>query len=323
VGCESCHGPAEKWLGPHTCADWEKRKLAAKPPQGMNPVTDILALAQTCAGCHVGAPPGPHAPEARDVNHDLIAAGHPRLNFELGAFLAHLPPHWNTSAKKRGQDHETRTWAVGQLVSAASALQLLAHRAASAKTAPWPEFAEYDCFACHHDLRQPSWRQARGYGKRLPGSLPWSDWYDPMPGLLTDGRDAEISPKLKTLRREMEKPLPNRKDVGEQARAVAGLLEKLRERVKTEFGRKEMRALLLSVAAKRPQHAGQSWDAAEQLYLALCALNQDDANPQLLQALRAIDAERRGLQQGFDSPRRFQPDRYLPGLDEALRLLHR
>jgi hypothetical protein len=33
----------------------------------------------------------------------------------------------------------------------------------------WPELAmaHSDCYACHHDLQSPSWRQARGYE---PGS---------------------------------------------------------------------------------------------------------------------------------------------------------
>jgi hypothetical protein len=34
----------------------------------------------------------------------------------------------------------------------------------------WPELAmaHSDCYACHHDLKLPSWRQERGYGYRLP-----------------------------------------------------------------------------------------------------------------------------------------------------------
>jgi hypothetical protein len=34
----------------------------------------------------------------------------------------------------------------------------------------WPELAmtHFDCFACHHDLRYPGWRQQRGYGYQLP-----------------------------------------------------------------------------------------------------------------------------------------------------------
>ena len=33
-----------------------------------------------------------------------------------------------------------------------------------------PEFSEYNCFACHHDLEGTSWRQQRGYDGRPAGS---------------------------------------------------------------------------------------------------------------------------------------------------------
>ncbi len=38
----------------------------------------------------------------------------------------------------------------------------------------WPEIAmaHSDCYACHHDLRYPSYRQERGFGYRLPGKPP-------------------------------------------------------------------------------------------------------------------------------------------------------
>jgi hypothetical protein len=41
----------------------------------------------------------------------------------------------------------------------------------------WPEYAELDCFACHHSLTRPedSWRQERGYAGRRPGNPPWND----------------------------------------------------------------------------------------------------------------------------------------------------
>src|SRR5207249_2939948 len=140
---------------------------------------------------------------SRDVNHDLIAAGHPRLNFEFGAFLANLPPHWKEKTHKPEECHNARTWAVGQVVAAQAALELLADRADPKKEKPWPEFAEYGCYACHHDLGEPSWRQQRGYGGRTPGALPWSNWYFAMPRLLA-GRDPLGEPKEGTLRAEFK-----------------------------------------------------------------------------------------------------------------------
>src|SRR3984957_21205366 len=40
----------------------------------------------------------------------------------------------------------------------------------------WPEYAELDCFACHHNLTaaKDSWRQDRGYAGRRPGNAPFN-----------------------------------------------------------------------------------------------------------------------------------------------------
>ena len=84
------------------------------------------------------------------------------------------------AAERRGHRaiDEAQAWRVGQVVSAEAALRLLIGRATAAKekAQPWPEFAEYDCYACHHGLQGPSWRQKRGYAGRVPGSLRWNDW---------------------------------------------------------------------------------------------------------------------------------------------------
>src|SRR5205823_4821454 len=142
-----------------------------------------------CVDCHVGKP-------GSDVNHDLIAAGHPWLKFEFSAFHAHYPKHWD-DAKDRdpakdprgGKDFELRAWAAGQLVSAEAALNLLAERADEEKKHPWPEFAEYDCFACHHDLKAKSSHQQRYLeqaGNKKPGELVWGDWYLSVPKALAE-----------------------------------------------------------------------------------------------------------------------------------------
>src|SRR5205809_4444042 len=79
VACENCHGPAEKWRSPHARPDWKAKSKEEKIALGMQPLKDLLDRAKACVPCHVGS-------AAADVNHDLIAAGHPRLNFELASY---------------------------------------------------------------------------------------------------------------------------------------------------------------------------------------------------------------------------------------------
>jgi hypothetical protein len=225
VSCEACHGPATSWLKSHTTAGWlalgpnryqridpcaavvtaNEIKSNSPPANRMFNTRDIQSRANLCVRCHVGG-------TDRDVNHDLIAAGHPRLNFEFAAFMANLPKHWDDSLDRQAlqystaqaaprelradlstwppekrADNEIRLWAAGQLASSRAVAALLDQRAGAAENqsptsalqTAWPELSEYDCFACHHDLSAPSWRQELSYtaGRRKPGALPWGTWH--------------------------------------------------------------------------------------------------------------------------------------------------
>ena len=169
VSCESCHG-RQVLAGQHYLPGWQERSKEAKEAVGFIDTRNLVERGKACAACHVG--------EAnKEVNHDLIAAGHPRLTFEYSAYLALEVKHWDSAAEKRQYpDLEVRTWALGQVIGAQKELELLSVRAADLKR-PWPEFAEYDCFACHHDLKSKSWRTEAGYPNRRPGTPDWAVWF--------------------------------------------------------------------------------------------------------------------------------------------------
>jgi len=164
VSCEHCHGPASGWLGPHTLKDWEVRTGDQKAQLGMIDLRDLAIRAHNCLHCHVGT-------EEKWVDHQMIAAGHPDLTFELNLFSAVMPRHWRDS--KDIAWFGTKEWAVGQGMQLRDSLRRLAHRA---RSMTWPEYSELDCFACHHNLTAPkdSWRQETGYAGRTPGVPAWN-----------------------------------------------------------------------------------------------------------------------------------------------------
>jgi hypothetical protein len=294
VGCESCHGAAQKWLDPHTRTK-VIQELGNKPIDdplqlethrqrlyalGMKAMGDPWQRAQVCAGCHVGpAPNRRHGEPLADVNHDLIARRHPRLNFEFWDYWARMPAHWDEKAKRPKQD-PAKTWLVGQVVSARAALNLLQARAEEACQghAPWPEFAEYHCYACHHDLQQPSWRQQRGYSGRAAGALPWGTWYWPL--ILPLSRfpngplqNKELERPFNNLMELMQYPNPNADRISKEAEELAGRLQIWGERVNgTSLNQRTVRDLPLFLGENGRDQAGKNWDAACQLYLALDAL---------------------------------------------------
>ncbi|GIW80035.1 MAG: hypothetical protein KatS3mg105_1842 [Gemmatales bacterium] len=324
IGCEQCHGPAEFWLDKHYSYRWlNEMSDREKAAFGMRPLSNLLDRARLCVECHVGT-------EDKDVNHDLIAAGHPRLNFELASYQAIMPRHWpEGNDLARYPDFEARCWAVGQAACAEAALKLLAHRAVPSETKdkPWPEFAEYDCYACHHDLVEPSWRQKRGYGKGLPGAFPWGSWYTSMlPRALQGQAGAEdLFGLLGNIRGEMQKPLPNRGKIVASARQAAQHLQSALTSIEQAppASAQEVRRRLLEIVQKDETLAEKGWDEGAQLYLAIAALYRGMGNldpklqdPILTQRIKNIVPDsnlvfpaRRGLQ--YDSPRDYKPREFL------------
>jgi hypothetical protein len=322
VGCESCHGSASNWLKAHTSDVWKRMTADEKGQKGMKRTKDLLVRADLCVTCHVGS-------AGADVNHDLIAAGHPRMNFEFGAFMANLPQHWGDQDeieknKKSDPLFETRTWAVGQVVTAQTALRLLEYRADPAAkppdgaSEPWPEFAEYDCFSCHHDLRDKSWRQDRDW-RRLglkPGTLRWSDWYTLMPRNLAEFAAEPDRQAFEALAGLMSNPQRHGQEIAAKARSLVDQMNGLKNQlakgqlIKDAADRRRLLAKLIDAYLKGEPG---DWDHAAQLYLAIAAL-EGDGKDDLKRMAEALT-----FPPGYDGPKDFDPKEKFKGLLEQIR----
>lgn len=263
VGCEQCHGPAEKWKTTHYLNGFDRTT------PGFNDLRKLSPRIQTCLKCHVGD-------EGREVNHDLIAAGHPRLKFDFGAYYANYPRHWTFPEPMRAQEaapaQEARLWLMGQAAGSRAALDLLATRATRA-AAPWPELSEYECSACHHDLRGAAGRRERiaaavAKGKR-PGDLPMAPWYHGLPAALGG---EELKTLLTALDVEMGKRRPDGRKVAADARKAAALLRAWeQEAEKQDYDTAKVRELMATVAGQEAL-VREGWDGGTQVYLGLAAL---------------------------------------------------
>jgi hypothetical protein len=148
VSCESCHGDkSEAWLYHHTL----KRKDVEST--GFRSLETSKEKMDTCRDCHVGR-------SGSEVNHELIAAGHPRLNADLADYLSRLPKHWNLG---KTNTTEIELWFVGQQEKLDRELELLANDMEKTQGADensnrtsLPDFARMDCYACHHTIQDRS-----------------------------------------------------------------------------------------------------------------------------------------------------------------------
>ena len=294
VSCDACHGASAKWLAVHYEAPWQSLSPREKfEHYGFKPTKNLVARTMTCVACHVGA-------ADREVNHDLIAAGHPRLAFESARFhfTTNYLKHW--TEKTPQPSFELRAWYIGQWVNLRAAVALLESRArrASQEIAPWPEFSEGSCYACHHPVGQGSPKPTTG---RLPGSLPWQTWNTALVELLPQLQSRLVpeagSPALtalEPLRREMTYPgrdangrprlAPDAKVVAELAARVTKECDAWLARLQEQEDRDAFRKLdtnsartilgLIAANALSPDRASlrdNDWDFLAQHYLGCVA----------------------------------------------------
>lgn len=152
VTCGSCHpSKSAAWTEGHYLATWK--------PESAVDATTAVSRGELCSSCHLG--PKRVGDRVFDVNHDLIAAGHPRLVFELDSLVANYPRHWDERAVAAKRFAATGArfqhldqWLAGQVAAARRTLDQVEQRAAlSGDTA---DFAQFACGDCHHALSPPT-----------------------------------------------------------------------------------------------------------------------------------------------------------------------
>ncbi|WP_158633417.1 multiheme c-type cytochrome [Tautonia sociabilis] len=348
VSCEGCHGASELWNSAHYQDGWKLLSPERKASYGFVPLDAMADRARSCTPCHVGSSYEDPEHGLVDVNHDLIAAGHPRLNFEFASYHAQYPRHWNDLAE-RGEDpaYEARAWVVGQLVTAESALRLLKARGmrsgarpgdpgplplrgtldSNPHAGPWPEFAEYNCYACHHDLRGGV-PLAVGIASAVPGQLPWGSWSMPMVEVIGQElppRGKDWSAIRSAIESEMTLPLPDPARVSSRVdEALATIDAWLAEWDDRPIDSETVERLIATAVEQLRESADPTWDRNAQVYLAMAALyaaqgDLDPArrDPAMAQTLDAM-LNRLRFQPGMNSPHEYRVES-LEGVRSAIR----
>ncbi len=172
VGCEACHGAAGGWLTSHYAVN---ASHADNVKNGMAALEDPRTRASLCLDCHFGS-----AKSGQFVTHKMMAAGHPRVSFELDLFSA-LQRHYDFDAdyvKRKGLSSGIKFWAVGQAMAVERQLSLYAD-GAHANEGAFPQFYFFDCQSCHRrisDEPNAALTAEANPGRPLPpGAPPFND----------------------------------------------------------------------------------------------------------------------------------------------------
>jgi len=328
VSCENCHGPASAWLGPHTTRSWQHEKSVTL---GMTDTRNVIRRTEKCLECHLGT-------KNKFVDHEMIAAGHPDLYFELDSFSAVMPRHWKVPRESEpGKAVEdapwvgVREWAVGQAVQLRAAMERLTWRAKNErfdKKDVWPEYSELSCFACHHALgpAKDSWRQEHGYVGRRPGDPAWNASRYVVFRVLAKQIDAanpqELDRELLVVSDEMSKLNPDRNAASVAASAAAPFAQRIAERLATmEFDQAIVLRMLQRIPDNAENIALADERAAEQATMALDSLYIAYSRETKPANAAEVRAAINGLFQQLENPSAYNADQFASALRRIRPLL--
>jgi hypothetical protein len=313
VSCESCHGPASNWLGPHTTKGWTHQQSIEA---GMYDDRDLISRSQKCLSCHLGT-------SEKFVDHQMIAAGHPDLYFELASFSSVMPKHWQEPRDREPTQDvwiEVRALAAGQAVQLSQQLRRVARNVQGPN---WPEYSELDCFACHHSLTsaKDSWRQELGYANRRAGNPPWNlSRYVILRAIAADDRAgaSQLPPEARGLSQEIERlylligaTSPDRSQIATRASSVAEIADRLAQRiVSLPFDQAATLRLLKNISGDADYISSQDERAAEQAAMALDSLFVAYTRNGRIDNADAIRDAIHGLFKQLDDPSSFSAPKF-------------
>jgi len=248
VQCEACHGPASGWTHAQSVA------------RGMTDLRVIPTRGDLCLSCHMGN-------ASREVDHELIASGHPILAFELDNYTESMPAHWNWN-----DTHGVRAWAVGQAVAFRDSLANLSRHARGEK---WPEFSDMSCYNCHHALKNSTWRQERGWPDRA-GLPSWSPQRWAVLRLIVDKAAPQQRAALEPLVAQLASRVGHMNDaagIAATADDTRRIAETLVARVEaTPWSEADVRSMISTLASDRDFILRSDVHAAEQTALSIQSL---------------------------------------------------
>jgi len=225
VTCESCHGAASGWLSSHYAVPATHGRNIAN---GLVPLERAQTRASVCLDCHYGSEkPG------QFVTHSMMAAGHPRLSFELDLFSA-LQQHHDVDSdyrQRKGRVDSVGLWAVGQAEAVRRAATLFA-KPALAERGLFPELYFFDCHSCHRAITdKPAARRSFEVNPGRPiafGYPPFNDesiiMLSAVARVLAPGQAAQFDRASRSFHAAMGKGRPEAVATAAQLRAAAGAL---------------------------------------------------------------------------------------------------
>ena len=263
ISCEGCHGPAERWIASHTAPEASHKANIAN---GLYPSDQPLARAKLCLSCHFGT-------SDKYVTHRIMAAGHPRMSFEMETFTNLQPAHFKVDADyiaRKGHFDGVKIWAIGQAVAVGTQVDILLDPRRG-RDGAFPELTLFDCHACHHPMADKRWKPVGNFGKSVsPGLVRLNDSSMLMLRLILRQIDPALGERFVQSVAQLNHAVAGTGDMAERARAVKSDSEEAARKIAaTGVSNENLRAMALALVDDGIAGAYADYAGAEQATMAL------------------------------------------------------
>ena len=259
VGCEACHGGAERYISSHVEPATPRPALV---DAGLYPTDDPRARAKLCLSCHLGT-------AEKIASHEIMGAGHPRLSFELETFGVLQPAHYRVDEDYRREKWagpSIELWAIGQVEAAHQSLLLIRDRLQSGGL--FPELALFDCHACHHSMSEKRW-QSSERSRLPPGSVRLNDANFVMLLAIASVLEPALDRQLRNGLHQLHQSAAAGEPSGKPVAALLELVDRVDAQLDGEFLRGSEAALVADIVAVSSDGRLNDYVAAEQAVMAV------------------------------------------------------
>ena len=283
IGCETCHGGSENWLATHddTRAVTHAENLAS----GMRALERPGVRAELCIRCHVGD-------TDRFATHQMMAAGHPRLSFELDTYTE----LWRTSGgrehfrrdadylARKGEFEPVHAWLAGLAATTRREADLIEQRLTFA-AGGFPDFALFNCYSCHRSMRVAAWERSAD-DTTPPGTLRLHDGHARALLAVLDATEPSLSSPLRAAANAMQSANGNPASIHTANAELRNAISAIEQHnAKRNWNRKDLEAALDALIDAARRGTFTDYAAAEQAAMGMVLLmaELDEDGPRALE----------------------------------------
>lgn len=304
VACESCHGASERWIASHTEPDASHAKNLAN---GMYPSDQPAARAQLCLSCHFGN-------TDKYVSHRIMAAGHPRLSFEMETFTNLQPAHFKVDAdyvQRKGAVDGVKIWAIGQALAVATQMDILLDPKRG-RDGAFPELTLFDCHACHHPMTDARWKPRAPFGVNLgPGLVRLNDSSMLMLHLILRQTAPAQADSFKAAVAQLNQAVAGQGDMAVTAKALKVQAQQASARIgQSGLSSEQLRRMALSLVDDGLAGAYADYAGAEQATMALGSVVNTLNLQGQLKSVAQVNKGLANLRAGLANDEAYQPSEF-------------